>query len=281
MVPPWDGMMRGRGTMRIWKTACWLAELFSLQRSLWVAISLLSIVGLIYTAVPFLNTLTSTFVPQVSLVLLYVDQQVNLGHQFDDTLRSMFWAALTASIAFVIVICPRRKALVSAMCDGYWKNFLAPLLDSTSDWVVVIKPTFGICIDTELYSRQMAARVARDLNVTLDERHIAAARRTGFVALRDGAALPVIFDFGRNLTVLGEIIDAELKSFLGGTLCSADDKFDFIRDKIYARLATHWLARLDPNKRVVIIDAGEIGTLAARLPVLAAGPAPSGAAPGV
>lgn len=254
---------------------CQLVEWLNLQKFLWILVLLLSFVGVVYTIIPSVIDLVRGYAPDTAGYIESHARYINLLGSRSDVLRSLFWSALTLSLTFCFAVCPKRRALVRSIATGYWRNFVAPILNETKISLVIVKPGYGMCADTPGYLKAAIARIEQELGVTLEDGFIPEAKRTAMLATKDGVALPLAFDFGRNLVVLGEIITEELAGFLGGWVCTPDAKFAFIRDKVFGHLQQEWLDRIDLGRRVLIVDLDDLEPVRARLATLEARPAPA------
>ena len=247
------------------RRCCRIAEWLNLQSLAWSLLMVAALAGLVYTFIPAAIRLLASYVPAVSGYVETIQGLVPLSGADAELVRGFFWSLLTLSLTFGVVVCPRRKAVVRALVDGYWTNYVSHLLEKSDLTLVVVKPTYGLCANPGLYLRETVAAIEADLGVSLEEQLIKSAGRTAFVVVRNGEALPLAFDFGRNLTVLGDMVRAELDGFLGGTVCTTDSKFEFLVDQIYRRLSQEWLQPLDLRKRVVLVARADVAGLRERL----------------
>ncbi len=243
------------------KILCRGAEWLSLQSLAWTALVMLALIGIFYTFIPALADFTASHAPALSVYFGALQNLIRLLGGDDGAIRSFFWSLLAFCVTVRLVVCPRRKALIEALAEGYWTNFVAHIIEKTDFDLVVVRPTYGLYEDPDTYLGETVKAVEHALNVRLEERYLEAAGRAVFVARRDGLLQAQAFDFGRNLIVLGGIVKQEVERPFGGIVCTADTKFEFLSNKVYDRLAKEKIARLDPNGRVRIVDRAGLSAL--------------------
>lgn len=237
------------------RTLCRIAEYLKLQRLVWGLILLFAAIGFLISLLAFFSRLfKDQDIPILTTALKWFSDLLPLNPEAEGVLRTVSLTFIPLAITFGFVVCRQRQAVIDALVEGYWKNYLSHMLNGTNFDMVIVRATYGLSKNPELLIGQIKLRFQEELGITLRDEPIVGTQRTGHRAYRDERPLNVVFDFSRNLIPLGAIVDSELGKPLGGTFCRPEYKFDFIAERIYKKLTDDWLSLFDFNSRVMIVS---------------------------
>lgn len=244
------------------KTLCRISEFLKLQRLVWSLILIFAAIGFLVSLLALLSRIVVDHdIPLITSTLNRFAELLPISPEVEGVLRSISLTMLPLAITFGFVVCRQRQAVIDALVLGYWKNYLSHLLKGTTLDLVIVRATYGLYQDPDLFIGQLKRKIQDELGIELVDEFLHGAQRTGFRAYQDGVASDVVFDFSRNLIPLGAIVDSELGKPLGGTFCKPEYKFDFIVEKIYQKLQDDWLTRVDLSGRVRIVSHEELHQL--------------------
>jgi hypothetical protein len=180
------------------------------------------------------------------------------------TVRSNLAAWLPALFAggllFRWVICPQRDAVMRALVEGYYKNFIRmviPPLGDIKKVMVVLKPNYSVLDDVERYQDTARTRLEGagfELNFkVLGEKF---KQRTVWAVTSPQVRKEAFIDLARNLTGLRDLAVAETTQKVAPRICRPETKYNCLRDEFFAKL--HELYSTYYESRIVFVDGDDM-----------------------
>jgi hypothetical protein len=155
---------------------------------------------------------------------------------------------LGAALVFWGFACPQRTAVLRALASGYYNNFLKRVIEATgASKIVVMRPAYDVLADPRTYEKDVVGGLtARGLDVTSERVGPAEDPRTILAVKKNkGNAQLVYLDISRNLTVLKDLTDEEMRWFPTNKICTAETKYKCLRRSYFRVL---WESYVDPHR---------------------------------
>ncbi len=168
---------------------------------------------------------------------------------------------------FALFVVPRRKAVLKALADGFFNNFIkrvVPPLRNDNKKLLIMKPEYDV-FDIEDYEGNVAKEL-RSHNLYVDTgSKIGTGRNTRTLWLikqNEGTNPSVYFDLGRNLTVLKDLTDREMEfpAIVNKTLCRKETKYICLRNSYFKTLSNLYSNKYEPQ--VIFIDGKDMKVVA-------------------
>lgn len=184
-----------------------------------------------------------------------------------DGVLAFVTSAIFVAATFVIFVVPRRKAVLNALADGYFENFVKrvlPSLRESEKKLLIMKPNYGVLKVTD-YEDKIASDI-RDHGLYVEPgARLGEGRDTRVVWLvkDDKDTSPsVYFDLARNLSVLSDLTDREMSSlsFMNKSLCRPETKYRCLRNSYFGSLHRLYSNMYEPN--VVFVDSDDMKAVA-------------------
>jgi hypothetical protein len=261
---------------------CRAAEWLKLQRLVWAAIFAFALIGLgITTAASLVGILDGISSPWVLRLVTLTRAHLQLDEDLAGFLRSSFLTLIGISIPFALIVCQQRKAVISALAEGYWRNFLYHFVKASSERtdnfkLLLLPPGHLITEETDSAIQQTKKRFSEKWSVELREEFIKEVGRSAFVMYRDGQRLNVAVDMCRNLAVLGRIVRDELGRILGGTFCTSETKFAYLAERYLSHLNTEWISKRDQSETITILKGIDDPLIGEAVRLASSGTTPQG-----
>lgn len=184
-----------------------------------------------------------------------------------DGILAFVAAAISVAATFVIFVVPRRKAVLKALADGYFKNFIkriVPSLRESKKKLLIMKPNYEV-FDVTDYEDKIASDLSKNGLYVETGAKLGLGRDTRVVWLvkEDKDASPsVYFDLARNLSVLRDLTDREMSfpAFMNMGLCRHETKYRCLRNSYFSTLHSLYSKMYEPN--VIFIDSDDMKAVA-------------------
>lgn len=246
---------------------CQIAEWLKLQRLAWGALLVFAAVGFAVAAAFSLARILGQSSPEIlSAVLDYIRRTFLPSDEATGYVREISIFLLPLAATFFFVVCQQRKAVINTLADSYYRNYISKVREHDPRTIVLVKPTFGICVDEGNYLRDTIAMITKKLKVEVREEYAGSPGRSVHAVYKNSQSLPLVFDFCRNQSILGDIVQNELNGKFGGIFCRAEFKFEFLSEKVFQRLDDEHLSNLRDKSRVRVVSVDDLDTLSDLIP---------------
>lgn len=246
---------------------CRIAEWLKLQKLAWGAVLLFAGLGFaVAVAVSVVRYLGQSSPEFLTAALNYVRQTLLPSDEAAGFLREVTIFLLPLAASFFFLVCQQRQAVINTLADGYYRNYLSKVREHDPRTIVLIKPTFGICVDEGNYLRDTIAILSEALSVEIREEYAGKSGRSVHAVYRGSEQLPVVVDFCRNQSVLGDIVRNEINGKFGGTFCRPEYKFEFLSERVFDRLKDEHLSNLRDKTRVRVVSVDDLSSIADLVP---------------
>lgn len=189
----------------------------------------------------------------------------------DEVIREEILAYVTAAISvaatFIAFVVPRRKAVLKALADGYFNNFIkriVPSLRESKKNLVIVKPNYEV-FDVTDYEDKITSDLGKHGFYVETGAKLGTGPNTRIVWLikEDKDTSPSVYlDLGRNLSVLKDLTDREMSSpaLINKGLCRKETKYKCLRNSYFSALHDLYSKKYEPN--VVFVDSDDMKAVA-------------------
>jgi hypothetical protein len=164
-------------------------------------------------------------------------------------------------LLFLWVICPQRNAVIRALVEGYYKNFIRVVispLDGVKKKMVILKPQYGVLDDVERYQDTAKTRLeGAAFEVHFKVLGEKSKQRTVWAVTNPQAPGKEVFvDLARNLTGLRDLAEAETSLKVAAHICQPETKYNCLRNEFFDKL--HELYSTYYENRIVFVEGDDM-----------------------